>query len=1211
MAKVSSHNELVVIEEDALTVIDEEKVGRTHSLPATLQPIALPMPLNYRNTLALELIRDLIRVKQTNVVSMLISHQNNATSMSEFCDKLLSRVTLSASPVRLPRMSSARNSLLAPNLSTNLSTNTQHIYASSLEIFAEAIFDMRWIDIIQTFIRPLTVNRLQQVEQLILNSRTNRFSLNPVPLDNRWEAELDKNEKLRTSVDFRKRQMDSCHKEICFEEINRRESAAGIQDALQRNAATKWRRILRSLTNERGAWGSSAKEWDEKKVYWKLDKSEDSQRQRWKLKRNYEGTDHKEARWRSKEEQRRAVALQQRTKNNTNTASTAPSSNASTSGEPTSESIQLESEEEQSGEKRRQALLLTNLKSALALDIDIAEVANTTGAADNLDDEDVENGWTALGMDDLKRASSMPLMKDTSVEEKTIFKVECEMVTPSRIWQGQLELTNRNLSFSSSKEQKNNSDPDLKNHKRYNDDKIFENKTARKDKRWALDVIREAHPRRYNLRRSAIELFLDDNSNYFFNFTDVDMQRKVLTKLTATHPGGLFTYSRGGSGLKKLKLTERWQKRQISNFEYLMRLNTLSGRTYNDLNQYPVFPWILQDFVSDTLDLSLESVYRDLSKPVGALDPLRLEHFLTRYEGFDDLDIPKFHYGTHYSSAGNVLFYLIRLEPYTTQALALQDGRFDHADRLFDSVPSAWHGCLTNPADVKELIPEFFYFPEFLKNSNQYDLGTKQTGVPVSDVVLPLWAKNDPAEFIRIMRKALESDYVSDHLHEWIDLIFGYKQRGAAAEEACNVFFHLTYEGAVDIDSIQDPVLRKATLDQISQFGQTPSQIMTRPHPRRLPVEIPPGLFHRLSELKMYQKHIVSHHTGTPLIFCACVNDKALFLGLDRILHIHKWKTPPNGSLPPSIVSEETKIDIGGVRRIGVPFASGSGGLLSMPYMFAIGASGKYLISCGHWDHSFKISLVDTGKVVQSITEHKDVVTCLAIGEDGRTLVTGSRDTTLMVWDLNPPPTASAFSSVVTSPNIRVSYVTEKPRHVLYGHDDEVSCVAINTDLDIAVSASKDGTAIIHTLRRGRYVRSLVPPKCSKTIRGLQWVSISSKAHIVLFSLDDLQLFLFDINGRLLAHVDAHERIHAMSFSQDGEFLITGGSRRLVVVRSTHNLQMITRFEGADSPIRSLHLTPGEHGVIAGLQSGHMCLFALDTTHLRERTLQKLASLGF
>ena len=139
----------------------------------------------------------------------------------------------------------------------------------------------------------------------------------------------------------------------------------------------------------------------------------------------------------------------------------------------------------------------------------------------------------------------------------------------------------------------------------------------------------------------------------------------------------------------------------------------------------------------------------------------------------------------------------------------------------------------TPETGVKELIPEFFYMPEFLENANQFNLGVMQhTKETVNDVILPPWAKS-PEDFIIQNREALESDYVSERLNEWIDLIFGYRQKGHFAEESLNMFYHLTYEGAVDLDKIANLKERHAMEEFINNFGQTPTQLLKAPHPKR------------------------------------------------------------------------------------------------------------------------------------------------------------------------------------------------------------------------------------------------------------------------------------------------------------------------------------------------------------------------------------------
>lgn len=135
---------------------------------------------------------------------------------------------------------------------------------------------------------------------------------------------------------------------------------------------------------------------------------------------------------------------------------------------------------------------------------------------------------------------------------------------------------------------------------------------------------------------------------------------------------------------------------------------------------------------------------------------------------------------------------------------------------------------------LQELTPEWYYCPEMFQNVNNVTLGRRQSGEYVDAVELPPWA-NGPHDFVHKLRAALESDHVSENLHHWIDLIFGYKQQGQAAKEANNVFYYLTYEGLVDIDAITDPLILKATQDQIAFFGQTPSQLFKQQHPKRQP----------------------------------------------------------------------------------------------------------------------------------------------------------------------------------------------------------------------------------------------------------------------------------------------------------------------------------------------------------------------------------------
>lgn len=214
-----------------------------------------------------------------------------------------------------------------------------------------------------------------------------------------------------------------------------------------------------------------------------------------------------------------------------------------------------------------------------------------------------------------------------------------------------------------------------------------------------LKVVKQAHFSKENflftmVYRANPFLLDNENTNYLF-YQTLD----------------------AGSLLKQA--SPLWQEGLLDNFDYIMLLNVLSGRTYNDLSQYPVFPWVLRGY-SDKLDLSKGEDYRDLTKPIGALLNERALNAKDYYK--EGMEGSPFHYGSHYSNPGIVTYYLMRLMPFGDMAMELQGGKFDCGDRLFRGIKNCWE--LVEKSDFKELVPEFYYLPDFLLNLNKFNLGT-------------------------------------------------------------------------------------------------------------------------------------------------------------------------------------------------------------------------------------------------------------------------------------------------------------------------------------------------------------------------------------------------------------------------------------------------------------------------------------------------------
>ncbi|XP_074539600.1 neurobeachin-like protein 2 isoform X1 [Halichoeres trimaculatus] len=789
-----------------------------------------------------------------------------------------------------------------------------------------------------------------------------------------------------------------------------------------------------------------------------------------------------------------------------------------------------------------------------------------------------------LGEEDVVFLDDTAEGEDESQKEKLVLSEDCELITIVAVVQGRLEVTTHHLYFYDGSSEKEETEEGIG----------FDFKRP-------LSQLREVHLRRYNLRRSALELFFIDQAHYFINFKK-KVRNKVYSRILGLRPPNLFYFgSRSPQELLKASgLTQKWVCREISNFEYLMQLNTIAGRTYNDLSQYPVFPWVLCDYTSPVLDLEDPSVFRDLSKPIGVVNPRHAQNVREKYDSFEDPTgtIDKFHYGTHYSNAAGVMHYMIRMEPFTTLHIQLQSGRFDCADRQFHSVAAAWQARMESPADVKELIPEFFYYPEFLQNMNGFDLGRLQMSQePVTDVLLPPWATSRE-DFIKKHRKALECEHVSSHLHEWIDLIFGYKQRGEEAVNALNVFYYCTYEGAVDLDAIANETERKALEGIISNFGQTPCQLLKEPHPPRMSAAnasrrlarldtVPPNIFEQLSKLRPFVEVISDGLPLTQAVVPKNQNRSFIIQGSDILVTVssngligtHSW-LPYDKNIAnyftftkdPTITNPKTQ------RFLRGPFAQG---MEISAQVLVVSNDGRLLFSGGHWDCSLRVTQLGKGKLVGRICRHIDVVTCLALDLCGIYLISGSRDTSCIVWQVLQQ---GGFSSGLSP----------RPVQVLCGHDQEVTCVAISTELDMAVSGSKDGTVIVHTVRRGQFLRTLRPPGESCVPAQISELQVGMEGHIVVqTSLEEhthrqgkYSVHVYSVNGCLLSSSTLEEQVTALHLVS--EYIILGTMEGSLHIRDLDSLEAPVPPLALKVPVRCVSVTKEFSHILVGLEDGKL-----------------------
>nr|XP_004667909.2 WD repeat-containing protein 81 isoform X1 [Jaculus jaculus] len=241
-----------------------------------------------------------------------------------------------------------------------------------------------------------------------------------------------------------------------------------------------------------------------------------------------------------------------------------------------------------------------------------------------------------------------------------------------------------------------------------------------------------------------------------------------------------------------------WVHGRTSNFHYLMQLNLLAGRRQGDPNYHPVLPWVV-DFTTP------RGRFRDLRKSKFRLNKgdkqLDFTYEMTRQAfvagGAGSGEPP--HVPHHISDVLSDITYYVYKARRTPRSVLCGHVRAQWEPHEYPATMERMQAWTPD-----ECIPEFYMDPSIFCSIHP----------DMPDLDVPAWCGSNQ-EFVAAHRALLESREVSQDLHHWIDLTFGYKLQGKEAVKEKNVCLHL-----VDAHT------------HLTSYGVV--QLFDQPHPQRL-----------------------------------------------------------------------------------------------------------------------------------------------------------------------------------------------------------------------------------------------------------------------------------------------------------------------------------------------------------------------------------------
>ncbi|KAJ6244544.1 beige/beach-related [Anaeramoeba flamelloides] len=708
-------------------------------------------------------------------------------------------------------------------------------------------------------------------------------------------------------------------------------------------------------------------------------------------------------------------------------------------------------------------------------------------------------------------------------------------------------------------------------------------------------LIREIYTQRYFFKDLALEIMLTNGQTLFLIFNKREHRDETFKILKAQDLPNISQLL--GKHFDKFlplrKCIQLWKSRKISNFQYLMWLNTLASRTFNDLNQYPIFPYLVSEYNHPKLDFANKNDFRNLNFLMGCLNSKRKEQYLENYENLvkktqenkekekkksgKRREIIPYHYPNFSSNYQTVLYYLMRIEPFYSKLTGMKkkkdnEGMFLSIKKSYDQSSK----LILN--DIKELIPEYFYFPEMFININGFHFGTQNNHF-INDVKLPKWANNDIRLFIKKQREILESETVSQNLNSWIDHIFGYKLFGGNAKESVNIYHPNCYQKESekgdynDKDDGEDESGGEDESDDKEEGGKEMEKEIEKEMEKGMQKEE----MRRRREIKvkgqipvqLFQNAHPTRKTAGPRI----KNVGVTVISEEMEETKDMWEKKPNNRFKKQIFinpqeleyseystfnGEIDKLIVLSEKNVILPLSKNQQ-ILRLKHR-------DVMLNWSKYDSNLIISQYETNQIqfIKSNRFKRPIRHCI-LHNNGFNFIICSVGNCLVVYQ--PAITQNGIEDLVE-------------KRVLFGHDQKITCLTEMSEYQMIASGSKDGTCILWDTNKWKPITSLSNHEGSISVIESSKISGDILTFTHNKKNDENILRLWNVNGFLLKTIKLENGdngfVHSALFTSgmegiDRNVIILGMKNGLISFYDAFDLSFITNLKSQNNvPITSL-----------------------------------------